>query len=65
MNFKNDLAQNKHVTERYMQYDSIYYKALKQTHLTRYCVVKTYMMKTNKKQRNDFHKIQDGDYFRK
>lgn len=29
MNLKNNLAQKKHVTETYMQHDSIYYKVLK------------------------------------
>lgn len=64
MNLKNDLAQKKHVTEKYM-HDSIYYQVLKQASLRLHLGVKISMIKTNKKQKNDFHKNQGGDYFRR
>lgn len=45
------LHKKEHVTEEYMWDDSIYHKVLKPGNLTLHCGVKTYMIKTNKKQK--------------
>lgn len=127
-NFKNNLAKKKHVTEKHMQHDSIYYKLSKHVRLTfivhqslnymglldifqyysttlpavgwshkcghrfRESTIKLYMdlwqrrgcqspnsyivqgsivlsskhlYDENKRQKNELHKFQDGDYFRR